>query len=360
MDTYIDPATPYFSGQPVFPGYSPVGVYTPETDYDEGLTQGVAELNQAITQELADNNSIVVFSYSMSTSVAAQEMINLDALPADQQPNTGDLSFVLLEDLNNPDGGIFERFPRSGGLTLPATPVDTPYSTDVYTIEYSGASDLPQYYGDLLADLNAAAGYVDLHPYLLPDWPAYFTPSELANAVLEPRFSADVDTEYFIIPTQNLPLLDSIRDIPGVGPAMADLVQPDLRVLVDLGYNWTGDADVDTPAEFFPSSIDWNAVDANLQLGEEQGMMAAMVDLGVLPQADLPDIYPYLPDVSGLESDSVGPDIAPPSDASSALLGDLGEALNLSTLTTDLNTYLTGAASELTNLFASPLDLLSI
>src|ERR1700744_4542517 len=65
MDTYIDPTPAYFSGQPVFSGYSPVGVYTPETDYDSGLTQGVSDLGQAITQQLADGNNVVVFGYSM-------------------------------------------------------------------------------------------------------------------------------------------------------------------------------------------------------------------------------------------------------------------------------------------------------
>ena len=72
------------------------------------------------------------------------------------------------------------------GVNLPATPADTPYTTDIYTIEYSGASDFPQYPTNLLADLNASDGYFDLHPYLLPGWPAYFTPAELAGAVREP------------------------------------------------------------------------------------------------------------------------------------------------------------------------------
>ena len=69
--------------------------------------------------------------------------------------------------------------------TLPATPADTPYDTTIYSIEYSGASDFPQYSGNTFADLNAVDGYVDLHPYLLPGWPAYFDPSTVANAVPE-------------------------------------------------------------------------------------------------------------------------------------------------------------------------------
>jgi hypothetical protein len=87
-------------------------------------------------------------------------MINLDN--AATPPDTDGLKFVLAEDLNNPDGGIFERFPGMFGANLPATPADTPYTTDIYTIEYSGASDFPQYPTNLLADLNASDGYFNL------------------------------------------------------------------------------------------------------------------------------------------------------------------------------------------------------
>ena len=47
MDTYIDPSPAFFSGQPVYPIDNAIGVTTPETDYDSGLTQGVADLDQA-------------------------------------------------------------------------------------------------------------------------------------------------------------------------------------------------------------------------------------------------------------------------------------------------------------------------
>jgi diacyltrehalose acyltransferase len=358
MDLFINPSPPFFQGQPVFPGYTPVIQYTPESGYGQGLTEGVTDLNQGITQQLADGNNVVVFGYSESTAVATQEMINLDNLPADQQPNPADLRFVLVEDVNNPDGGTLESS-SIPGLSLPVTPADTPYTTDIYTIEYSGASDFPQYPLNLVADLNALSGYVDLHPFLEPGYPTTFNISELSEAVREPTSPGyDGATEYFLIPTQNLPLLDGLRDIPGVGPALADSIQPDLRVIVDLGYNWTGYANVDDPVEFSSPSVDWTTVSAELAAGAQQGWTAAMVDLGLLPESDLPDAYPYLPDVSGLESGLLDTGVSASSDtsASSTLLGDLG----LSTLLTDLNTYLPSAANELTNLFANPFDFLSI
>src|ERR1700733_5531508 len=303
MSLFLNPTPAAFPGQPVFPDYSPLVVSTPEGSYQQALTTGVSDLDQAITQQLDENNNVVVFGYSESSSIATQEMVNLDALPADEQPNPADLQFVLVEDLNNPNGGFIERFPFLATESVPATPADSPYPTDIYNIEYSGSSDFPQYPLNILADLNAAAGFVDLHPFLLPGYPTTFNTSELAGAVLEPTSPGySGATEYFMIPTQNLPLLDLLRDVPGVGPAMADLIQPDLRVLVDLGYNWTGYADVDTPADTAMPSVDSTTVSAELAAGAQQGMIAAEVDLGMLPTADLPNAYPYLPDVAGLQS----------------------------------------------------------
>ncbi len=358
MDTYIDPTPAYFQGQPVFPGYNPVGVSTPESDYQSGLTQGVADLDHAISQQLADGNHVVVFGYSMSPSVETQEMINLDALTAGQ-PNPADLRFILAEDLNNPNGGFFTRFPDNPGLSLPATPADTPYTTDIYTIEYSGAADFPQYTGNSLADLNAADGYLDLHPYLLPGWPAYFTPSEVAGAVLQPTSGADVATTYFMIPTQDLPLLEGLRLGPGAGSAYADLIQPDMRVLVDLGYNWTGYADVSTPADWTGPTVDTTAVDAYLAAGADQGMIAALVDYGILPESDLSNLYPYVPDVAGLEAGALTSDASAAADASasaSALATDL--ANSSSPLASELSAYLPGAATDLANMFANLLPFL--
>jgi hypothetical protein len=350
MSLFVDPGTQLFPGQPTYPGYEPLVLSTPEgADYGTVLTQGTADLDQGIMQQLADGNNVVVYGYSESTSIATQEMINLASLPADQQPSPADLSFVLVEDLNNPNGGFLERLPFLATESFPATPADTPYDTAVYTIEYSGSSDFPQYPLNLLADANASAGFIDLHPFLLPDWPTGFSPSELAGAVLEPTSAGyDGNTEFYMIATQNLPLLDGLRGIPGVGPAMADLIQPDMRVIIDLGYDWTGPADVDTPADMGLPDIDWNTVSAELALGEQQGMTAAEVDLGLLPTSDLPNLYPYLPDVAGLESGAVGGEI-PASAASAATAASaLAENASLSGWLGDVSTY---ATTELSGLF---------
>jgi diacyltrehalose acyltransferase len=351
MSLFI-PATPNFAGQPVFPGYNPVVQLTTEdNNYYQGVTEGAAQLDQGITQYLPDGN-VVVFGYSESSSIATQEMIDLDSLPADQQPNPADLSFVFAEDLNNPNGGIDARFPLTD---LPATPADSPYPTDIYSVEYSGVADFPNYPLDPFALANAMAGYVYLHPFLLPGWPTTFDTSALADAVQEP-VSGDYGgaTEYFLIPTQDLPLLEPLREVPLFGPAMADLVQPDLRVLVDLGYDRADPSDVATAAQLTMPSIDWTTVMQNLELGAQQGWIAAEVDLGLLAQSELPDAYPYLPDVSQLMSD---PGMTGLSAAASA-----SEVPTLSTLFGDLtgNLDLSSVLSGLTTLFTNPLDLFSL
>jgi hypothetical protein len=123
--------------------------------------------------------------------------------------------------------------------------------------------------------------------------PSTFNPAQIADAVQEPTSPGYTgNTEYFLIPTQNLPLLDMMREMPG-GNAMADLIQPDLRVLVDMGYS-NGYANVPTPATLFPD-VNFGTVFKDLALGFQQGMVAAKVDMGMLPASDLPDAYPYLP-----------------------------------------------------------------
>ncbi len=356
IDTYVDPTTP-FAGQPTYNVVGdPVSVYTPETNYTTGLTQGVADLNSQLTPLLTANPQadVVVAGYSMSPSDITQEMINL-ANETGGAPDTSGLKFVLAEDLNAPDGGIFTRLPGVGGETLPATPADTPYTTDIYSIEYSGASDFPQYDGNTFADLNAADGYIDLHPYLLPGWPAYFKPSELAGAVQEPTSGADVATNYYLIPTQDLPLLNGLRPEPGAPSADADLLQPDMRVLVDLGYHWTGDANVSTPATLTNPDIDTTAVDSYLNAGADQGMINALVDMGVLPKSDLTglaDMYPYVPDVAALEAGALTDNTAAALDATtSANLLTTDLAGSTSPLAADFASLAPGMATDLANYF---------
>ncbi|MDA3664465.1 PE-PPE domain-containing protein [Mycobacterium xenopi] len=278
---------------PKYPGYNPVGLYTPEQfwpvtgltsqTFGQSVNQGVPLLNNAIMTQTAGGNHVVVVGYSQSATVATLEMRHLNALPASARPSPDQLSFVLLGDPNNPNGGILERF---HGLYIPgldvlfngATPPNTPYPTAIYTIQYDGWADFPQYPINLVADANAVAGIYYLHG-AYPD----LTAAQLAAAVQQPVSAGYTGaTSYYLIPTQNLPLLEPLRQVPVVGNPLADLLQPDLRVIVELGYDRAGYANVPTPAGLFPN-INLFAVADDLSHGTVQGLHDGLVAAGVRP-----------------------------------------------------------------------------
>jgi hypothetical protein len=163
-----------------------------------------------------------------------------------------------------------------GFTSYGATPTNA-YPTIDYAFQYDGVADFPQYPIDILADANAIAGIFFVHP-------AYdtLTPSQIASGVVEPVSPGDTQTTYILIPNPDLPLLDPLRAIPLVGNPLADLVQPDLRVLVELGYDRTAYQDVPTPFGLFPN-VDPATVAVELQQGTVQGVYDALADVGLPP-----------------------------------------------------------------------------
>ncbi|WIM89855.1 PE-PPE domain-containing protein [Candidatus Mycobacterium wuenschmannii] len=356
MSLFIDPSKPLFDGQPTYDGYSPLVVTTEEgADYQQVMAAGSAQLDAAIGKALTGpDDHVVVWGYSESSAIATQELVNLgDA----GKFNPDQLQFVLLEDLNNPNGGFLERFPDLAGTPFPATPASTPYDVAIYSVQYSGSSDFPQFSSNLLADENAMAGFVNLHPLLLPGYPSSFDFSSLGNAVLEPVSNPNLTTDYYLIPTQNLPLLDFGRDLGG--NTFADLIQPDMRVLIDLGYDYTGNADVVTAASMGTPDFDTTAVDAYLLAGANQGIMAALVDVGVLQKSDLLDLYPYVPDVQSLFDGALSShdpaSVALATADATASANALVDALTASDnpLASTLLTFLPGFANDLAGLFGN-------
>lgn len=304
--------------QRLYQGYNPIAQFTPEQGFpltpalgimtfDQSVAAGVDTLHAGIKQQIAAGNKVVVFGYSQSATVATNEMRKL----ADAgNPDSSDLSFILVGNPNNPNGGLFERF---HGLYIPffdesfngATPPDTPYRTDIYTVQYDGYADAPQYPLNLLADLNALAGAVKQH--FIPSftaqingsipggtYPVLPAPGQAVQLPTSPGYYENGGkTHYYMILSQNLPILDPLRVVPIVGKPLAELIQPDLRVLIDLGYG-NGYANVPTPAGLIPR-INLKTVVNDLVVGARQGITAALVALKALPSSKLPNAYPYLP-----------------------------------------------------------------
>ncbi|MDP7701422.1 PE-PPE domain-containing protein [Mycobacterium sp. TY815] len=230
--------------------------------------------------------------------MASLEMRQLVALGAGA-PSPADLDFVLIGDPMNPNGGLLQRFV---GLTLPslgvsmvgATP-DNVYTTTIYTREYDGLADFPRYPLNIVSDLNAFFGIGAVHfgyPHL--------TQAQVDTAVTLGTQGPTMTT-YKMIPTPNLPLLDPLRALPFIGTPLADLLQPDLRVIVNLGYGdpaygWsTTAANVPTPFGLFPSVNPATVLNA-LALGTQQGVHDFLVDLSTVFTAP-PSAQPLWPDL---------------------------------------------------------------
>jgi hypothetical protein len=128
-------------------------------------------------------------------------------------------------------------------------------------------------------------------------------------------------------------------------------------VLVDLGYDWTEDPSVSTVATLSNPDIDITAVNSYLDAGADQGMIAYLVDLGILPQSDLAglaDMYPYVPDVSDLMSGALTNNDVAATDAATSLAlltGDLADSTN--PIAVDLGSYFPVMATDLADYFQS-------
>ena len=264
---------------------------------DVSVAQGVQILDSAIKNTLAANpsGSVAVFGISQSAVIASLEMENLaNPLLNPSPPTANQLGFVLVGDEMNPNGGILARFPGfpagqplqipSLGITFyGATPSNTIYPTNVYSLEYDGFADFPQYPINLISDLNAFAGIVYVHG-TYPLNPSALAPGyNIQQLPTSPGYTGV--TNYYMITTQNgLPLLDPVRAIPVIGNPIADLLQPDLTTIVNLGYGnpnfgWSqGPADVQTYFGLFPH-VSQQLIAQDLIAGAQQGAHAFVSDI---------------------------------------------------------------------------------
>jgi hypothetical protein len=291
----------------------------------QSMVQGLQDLQTALAVEPVGTDT-VVFGFSQSATIGTDELDEIANGTVAEPPSPADLAFALVGDPNNPDGGLLERFDGFyvPGLNLAfngATP-DSAYPSDIYTNEYDGAADFPQYPGNVLADLNAILGVFEDHDY------SDLTPTQVATAVVEAVSPGAGDTTYYFIPTQTLPLLDPLVQA-GAPQWLIDLLTPDLRVLVDMGYGSIGSgfgdeyANLPTPASPF-ELINPITVTSDLLTGADQGVAAALVDNGLLPESDVPDAYPFVPSLDPDLSISLG---QPGDTLTSVLAGAIGSAV---------------------------------
>ena len=287
MTTYIEKAFPNATSTTVTMP-NDLGPLVGNLSWNQSVSTGATALGQAITAGTANGGHVVVWATSQSSTVATLE---IDHLMATGSPCVNQLSFILTGDPNNPDGGIFSRFPglnipQIGLSSSPATPANNPYQTLIFSDQYDGVSNFPAHPLNLISDANAVAGFLfGEHSY------SYLTPDQVSGAI---NLGTSGSTTYYLNLTDNLPLLEPLRWYGGTyGNALADLIQPDLRVIVDMGYGNFGGIDT-TPATVFDIP-NLPVIGQDLVAGTVQGISAFDVDLGLLPTSDFPTGYPFLP-----------------------------------------------------------------
>ncbi|MBV8862791.1 MAG: PE-PPE domain-containing protein, partial [Mycobacterium sp.] len=271
--------------------------------------------NQIAGGGVTPENPVVVFGYSQSSDAASQVMSQL----AQQGVPSDDVHFVLVGDPQSPDGGFVNTFDFPAGNTSaftafgaafgPPTPSDL-YPTDIYTLEYDGFADFPHYSTNLLSDLNALVGVFLVHTEYLD-----ITPEQIDSAILLPGSEALTGeglTDYYLIPDDNLPILEPLLLIPGIGQPLYDLLEPDTRIDVNLGYGsitegWNqGPANVPTTFGLFPDINQTQLSDA-LSNGWQQGVTDALNDLQH-PISYQDQVAPLLPFANALYTHGFAPE----------------------------------------------------
>lgn len=245
--------------------------------FDASVAQGLLALDSAIA---TTPGSKIVVGYSQSANIATRQKRLLNELRAGGAvgvPDPDELSFVFVANPNRPNGGILARFE---GLYIPilgvtfdgATPNDD-YATIDIARQYDLIADFPLYPLNLLADINALMGYFYLHGNYGSDVINLADPSTYQSYV-------DGNTTYYLVHTQNLPLLQPLRDI-GFPEPLLDLVEPTLRVLIELAYDRTlENMGVPMHARLLPN-IDPVALASDLVAAMRQGVHDALDGIGI-------------------------------------------------------------------------------
>lgn len=312
----------------------------PLASHDGFLNQSEEEatniMHQLMQIQASDGHDLVMVGESGGATESSMEMRYLASLPPDERPPTGQLQFVLIGDPNNPNGGMLDRFDipgiqtqtfpalgthfkdgippdvltgNTGDLTLPTigitfngpTPVDTPYETTINTGFYDGFADYPKYPLDLLADMNGIFGISYDH-----DIDMVLPKSLVEQSVIwEPSAGYDGNITWLIHPDINnntLPILDPIYGSP-LGDAIIDLLQPDMRILINLGYGadnlpYSQHPNVFTPIQAGLPDVNPATLFSELGAGAHKGITDFMTALSAITPSDLPaDMLTVLTDL---------------------------------------------------------------
>ena len=246
--------------------------------WDDSVGQGAANLDKAIGDALTDqanpDQQIVVFGYSQGGAVVADALDSyIKGLTPEQKAR---IQVVTIGGIENPDGGLWQRLaflkyiPFLNISFNPPMNPNTGVNYTSYGFQYDPVVNAPRYFGNALAVLNALAAFENVHGYYLAPngngptetLPYGYTDQTLATADSCTASPANCRTDkygntYVTIPALTLPIYNLLL---GAAPAglkpllqpVVNLLTPVTRLLIDLGYDTTGDPSVPTPLSVLP------------------------------------------------------------------------------------------------------------
>jgi hypothetical protein len=246
--------------------------------WDDSVGQGTAALNTAIDTALhgPGNNGqdVVVFGYSQGGAVVADSLNGyINGL---SDADKARIQVVTIGGIENPDGGLWQRLGPLGYIPFlnisfnPPMNPDTGVNYTSYGFQYDPVVNAPKYFGNPFALLNALAAFENVHGYYLAPngngptdtLPFGYDDTSLAAAIDctggNPNCRTDTfGNTYVTIPALTLPIYNLLL---GVAPAalkpllqpIVNLLTPVTRLLIDLGYDTTGDPSVPSPLSVLP------------------------------------------------------------------------------------------------------------
>ncbi|MET0901298.1 MAG: PE-PPE domain-containing protein [Mycobacterium sp.] len=265
LNSAFDPSHPNYD----FTGYDMVKVawlsdsFDGDPGYAVSQKDGVAKLDAAITTygtvaDEDDVDNLIVVGYSSGAVVVIREMKDLDTR-AVTAPTSDQIEFLVFGSPHRPNGGIFTRFPgfQFAGIVFDGANPDTRYELTDIGYEYDPVSDFPAYPLMPLSLVNSVLAFQYLHVKYVG------AESDPVNAIDDPNLTYHDEVKgirYVTIPAPHLPLLmpaydvlDLVPWLRPVGEPLLKLIEPTLKVLVDLGYNREVPVGADLPARLLPS-----------------------------------------------------------------------------------------------------------
>ncbi|MGE2732210.1 PE-PPE domain-containing protein [Mycolicibacterium vaccae] len=275
--------------------------------WNESVEIGIKNLKDAVEPFLSptSDEEVFIFGYSQGGAVVSnvfQYLAGLD-LPAEVKSR---FQVVTIGGIENPDGGLWQRLAwlnKLLGTPLPILditfnppmPVNTGIPTTSIGFEYDPVAYAPLYWGNPFAVLNAFAALDTVHGHYLDpnaEDPNDTLPYDYTPATLAPQLNCALNESncrtdqygnvYIMIPATSLPLTNVVRtfaDSLGIGrlaKPFIDLVEPVLREIVDLGYDWSGDPAVPRPLSPLPFKLfqNWIQVGIDLAVAAVKGVEA--------------------------------------------------------------------------------------